>query len=112
MRRTLVTAILARFGKRICNIAVVGGGGEGANRVRVRGRRNCVEKTHVGNVVEVDLGFKHDGESFSIKTNGENGGREGELANNGRPLLSWVSAQVIVENETVEEASDAPWYSE
>jgi hypothetical protein len=48
--------------------------------LRIRRRGNGGKQFHVANVVHVDLVLEHDDEPFPVEPDGENGGREGELA--------------------------------
>lgn len=82
MSRSLVSSILARFRQRIGDVAVFRGRRECADGTWVRRSGDCEEKAHVGNVVEVDLGFEHDREAFAVQTDGEDSGGKGEFADN------------------------------
>ena len=50
-----------------------------------------VEEAHVADVVEVDLLFEDDDETLAVKSYGEDGGGEGELADGGLSLARTVS---------------------
>lgn len=54
-----LASIFSWFGQRIGDVAIFGGGREGADRGRVRGGRNDIEKGHIGNIVKVDLFLEH-----------------------------------------------------
>jgi hypothetical protein len=46
-----------------------------------------VKQLHVADIVDVDPLLQHDDEPPSVQLDGENGGREGELADGGLALL-------------------------
>jgi hypothetical protein len=50
-----------------------------------------VKQAHIANVVYVNLLFEYDGESFSVQSDGEDGRRKGEFANDRRSLEGAVS---------------------
>lgn len=70
MGRTPLAVVLSRFWQWICNVAVLGGGGEGTYGARVRGCGYDVEEAHIGNIVEVDFFFENYGQSFAIQSDG------------------------------------------
>ena len=53
----------------------------------VRRRLDHVEESHVGDVVDVYLDFEDDDERLAVELDGEDGGREEELAYHGLPLF-------------------------
>ena len=52
----------------------------------VRRRLDHVEESHVGDVVDVYLDFEDDDERLAVELDGEDGGREEELADHRLPL--------------------------
>ena len=82
-----VLGFVAGFGERVDEEAVLGGRGEGADGVGVRGGVDGVEEAHVADVVDVDFLLEDDNESLAVEADGEDGGGEGEFADDGASLL-------------------------
>ena len=66
MGRPFVAGIFAGFGERVGDVAVLGGGGEGADGRGVGRGGDGFEEAHVGDVVEVDFFFEDYGETFAV----------------------------------------------
>lgn len=81
-----VVGLIAGFGERVHEVAVLGGWGEGAYCLGVGGRRNRVEEAHVADIVDIDLFFENNGESLAVEADSENGGRKCKFANYGCSL--------------------------
>lgn len=86
MGGSLVGRVLARLGEGVGNVAVLRGGREGADCAGVRGCGYGFEKFHVRDVVEVYLFLQNHGKTFPVEAHREDGGGEGKLAYDGRPL--------------------------
>ena len=85
--------LLARLGEWVGEVAVLGGWGQGADGIGVGGGVDGVDEAHVADVVEVDLLLEDDGESFAVQSDGEDGGGEGEFADDGGALPKGVSGE-------------------
>lgn len=78
--------VFSWFRKRVGDEAVLRGGGKSADGGRVWRSGDGMEEAHVADIVEIDFLFEHYGKSLSVESHGEDGGGEGQFANDGCSL--------------------------
>jgi hypothetical protein len=87
MCRSIRIGVFSRFWQGVGDKAVLGGWRERAYSGGVWRRRNCMDKAHVANVVQVYFLLEHNGKALSVESDGQYGRREGEFADDGCPLM-------------------------
>lgn len=86
MRGSSCLGVFSWLRKRVGDEAVLRGGGECADGGRVRRSRDSMEEAHVTDIVEIDFLFEYHGKPLSVETHGEDGGGEGQFADDGCSL--------------------------
>lgn len=69
-----------------CEVTILRGGRQGTYGVRVGRSIDSEEHGHILDIIDIDDLFEYNGQATAVQSNGKDGGGEGKLAYNRRPL--------------------------